>query len=76
MRQLVPHGRSSFPEVLIASGSVKDLTPIAKIDRIMRSKGTAVAYPFLVVPSRSRFKLVWDTVVLVMILWIMVFLPW
>jgi hypothetical protein len=30
----------------------------------------------LVVPVKSPFKLVWDTIVLLLILWIAMFLPW
>jgi hypothetical protein len=42
----------------------------------MRTKGIKINYPFMIIPQKSTFKLIWDTIVLIMIVWLAIFVPW
>lgn len=47
-----------------------------KVERIDRVRNLDIIYPHFIIPCHSRFKLVWDMVIIVLIVWMAVYLPW
>ncbi|KRX11005.1 Cyclic nucleotide-binding protein [Pseudocohnilembus persalinus] len=48
---------------------------VDKVDRIDRIRGVQIIYPRYIIPIKSKFKVIWDIIILFLIMYIAVMLP-
>lgn len=49
-------------------------TNVLSITRAMRMR--SVKYPKYIIPFNNRYKVLWDSFLMVLILWLAIFIPW
>lgn len=63
-----------------AKGKVKNSEEtkicLYKVDRVDRLRGITIIYPKYIIPVKSRFKVTWEVIVLFLIVYIAIFVPY
>ena len=47
-----------------------------KVERVDRFKNIIIVYPKYMIPFKSDFKRYWDLLILLILLWILLYIPW